>query len=70
MEAARQRLPAAGQVLRSCTELTGPHIDWVKLACSLGVPAARVETAKQLQQQLCFALGSTEGPFLIEAALA
>ncbi len=51
---------------RALTELSPPAIDWVALAGGMGVPAARVDTAGGLAEQLAAAL-AMPGPFLIQA---
>jgi acetolactate synthase I/II/III large subunit len=68
IEAARAGITEPGRSTRGLTELTPPAISWVELAHGFGVPAARVETADELVDQLGRALASA-GPNLIEVAL-
>ncbi|MCW2239766.1 acetolactate synthase large subunit [Azospirillum canadense] len=49
-------------------DLVEPTIDWVGLANSLGVEAARVDTAEAFADRLKAAVGR-RGPFLIEAVI-
>lgn len=53
---------------RSLTDLTQPHIDFVQLAESLGVPAEQVTTAEALADAIRRS-GATPGPQVIEAVL-
>ncbi|SFT56400.1 acetolactate synthase large subunit [Mesorhizobium sp. YR577] len=49
-------------------DLDDPHIDWVKMAGSMGVEAARAETVEAFADLLKMACAK-RGPFLIEAVL-
>lgn len=68
----RNELRRDGGVLgaraEALTALDHPRIDWVGLAQSYGVPAARVSTAQALAGELRRAFGR-KGPALIEMAL-
>ncbi|XDF37168.1 acetolactate synthase large subunit [Paracidovorax avenae] len=57
-----------GARAEALTALDHPRIDWVGLAQSYGVPAARVSTAQALAGELRRAFGR-KGPALIEMAL-
>lgn len=57
-----------GPQARSLMSLSGPPLDWVKLAAGMGVPGVRVETAEALVSAFERALGEA-GPHLIEAVL-
>ncbi len=57
-----------GPKTRSLTDLSGPALDWVRLAQGMGVPAVRVETAEALRQALGRALAE-RGPHLVEMVL-
>jgi acetolactate synthase-1/2/3 large subunit len=48
--------------------LSRPPLDWVSLAQGFGVPAARVETADELNRQLEIGFAES-GPRLIELEL-
>ena len=53
---------------RSLTDLAEPAIDWTALSKSLGVPAARVETADQFVEELGRGIAEP-GPRLIEVRM-
>ena len=57
-----------GERAASLFDLSGPEIDWVALAGSMGVPGRRATTTKELDHALSMALDA-EGPQLIEAML-
>ncbi|MEO6013092.1 MAG: acetolactate synthase large subunit [Devosia sp.] len=57
-----------GDNARQMMSLTDPVIDWVKLAGSMGVEAARAESVRKLDDLVRTGL-SRRGPFLIEAVL-
>ncbi len=69
LELARAGVAEPGPAARALTDLSRPDIDWVSLATGLGVPAARVETADALWDQLTNAF-KEPGPRLLEAALS
>ena len=52
----------------SMLDLSNPHLDWVAMANSMGVPASRAEDAATFHEQLRDALNS-EGPHLIDAVV-
>lgn len=56
----------AGDKARSQFDLTGPVLDFTRLAQGMGVHAVRVSTAEELSKALEYAL-SQPGPHLIEA---
>ena len=56
----------AGDKARSQFDLTGPVLDFTRLAQGMGVHAVRVSTAEELNKALEYAL-SQPGPHLIEA---
>jgi len=58
----------AGREARSLCDLTGPELDWVRLAKGMGVNALKVHTAEEFNYQLEAAIG-TPGPHLIEVVL-
>jgi acetolactate synthase-1/2/3 large subunit len=69
VEMAKQRItPSNGPASKALTDISNPPIDWVKLAQSMGVSAARADTCEQLAEQFAAAL-DRPGPSLIEAAL-
>jgi acetolactate synthase-1/2/3 large subunit len=68
LEMARAGIAEPGPQARALTELAPPALDWVALARGFGVPAARAETAEQLDRELAAGLAE-RGPRLIEAAL-
>jgi acetolactate synthase-1/2/3 large subunit len=68
IELARAGIAEPGKAARALTELAPPAIDWVALARSLGVPAARAATAEELAAELRRAFAEP-GPRLVEAAL-
>src|SRR5258706_239150 len=58
----------AGQTARDLFELTRPEVDWLRVAGSMGVEAARAETLENLADLLRGAF-TRKGPFLIELVL-
>lgn len=68
VELGRAGVAQPGPQARSLTDLSGPAIDWVRLAGGMGVPAVRVETAEELAPALRRALAEP-GPQLIEMLL-
>lgn len=64
-EAAGQR---PGPRAEALLDLTGPTLDFVRIAKGMGVPARRVGTAEELADALQWAFGEP-GPHLIEAAM-
>lgn len=69
VEMLRAGSDGGGRAARALTELSGPELDWVRLASGMGVPAVRVNDAGSLVPALRRAL-SEPGPHLIEAILA
>ena len=67
-ELGRAGIAEPGPQARSLTDLTRPEIDWVALGRSLGVPAARVDTADAFADALRRAFAEP-GPSLIEAVI-
>ena len=57
-----------GQTARDLFELQRPEIDWLRVAGSMGVEAARAETLENLADLLRGAF-TRKGPFLIELTL-
>ncbi len=68
MELERAGIRSPGIKARALTDLTGPEIDWVRIAGGFGVPAVSVTTAKELARALRRGLHEA-GPFLIEIVL-
>ncbi|MCX2928913.1 acetolactate synthase large subunit [Mycobacterium sp. CVI_P3] len=64
-EAAGER---PGPKAESLLDLTGPTLDFVRIAKGMGVPARRVGTAEELADALQWAFGEP-GPHLIEAVM-
>jgi acetolactate synthase-1/2/3 large subunit len=65
VELERAGLKDFGQNAHRLVDITHPAIDWVALSQSLGVPAVRVEDAKELAAQMKRCI-SEPGPHLIE----
>ena len=57
-----------GETAASMFDLSNPHIDWVRLAESQGVPGARAATCEEFDAALQRGLAEG-GPYLIEAVL-
>jgi acetolactate synthase-1/2/3 large subunit len=57
-----------GPKAESLLELTGPTMDFVRIAEGMGVPARRAETAEDLAEALRWSFGEP-GPHLIEAVM-
>jgi acetolactate synthase-1/2/3 large subunit len=68
IEMARAGIAEPGPAARGLTELAPPAIDWVGLARSLGVPAARAASVEALRVELAVAFAE-RGPRLVEAVL-
>jgi acetolactate synthase-1/2/3 large subunit len=68
MELERAGIKNPGIKACALTDLTGPNIDWVKIAGGFGVPAVSVTTAQELARALRRGLVEP-GPFLIEMIL-
>jgi acetolactate synthase-1/2/3 large subunit len=68
IELARFGVDHPGLTARSLFDLHNPTLDWVKLAESMGVEAARAETAEQFGDLFASAM-KTRGPRLIEAII-
>ncbi len=68
VELGRAGVAEPGPIAKSLTDLSRPTLDWVSLAQGFGVPAARVETADELNVQLEIAFAES-GPRLIELEL-
>ncbi|WP_103332056.1 acetolactate synthase large subunit [Pseudotabrizicola formosa] len=58
----------AGETARRMLDLEDPALDWVMMARSMGVEAARAESAEGFRDVLHSAL-ARKGPFLIEAVI-
>ena len=67
-ELQRSGLAQPGPVALGLTDLSGPNLDWVRLAEGMGVPGCRVERSEELARALEQRSG-TPGPYLIEALL-
>src|SRR5204862_6227153 len=59
---------AGGPKARSQLDLSGTDLDFVSIAQGLGVPAARVDTAEEMNRELERAVAEP-GPRLIEAVV-
>ena len=59
---------AGGPRAEALMDLSRPDIDWVSLARTFGIPAARAITADELARHVRAGLAA-EGPSLIEAVL-
>ncbi|MFP8879653.1 MAG: acetolactate synthase large subunit [Myxococcota bacterium] len=68
VELGRAGVAEPGPIAKSLTDLSRPTLDWVSLAEGFGVPAARVETADELNHQLEIGFAES-GPRLIELEL-
>ncbi len=68
IELARAGIAEPGPAARELTQLAPPAIDWVALARSFGVPAARAATVEALSAELRIAFAEP-GPRLVEVAL-
>lgn len=68
VELERAGVSPPGPQARALTDLSGPALDWTKLAQGMGVPASRVDSAEGLRQALGRALAEA-GPHLIEMLL-
>ena len=55
-----------GSTAKSLFDLSGPDIDWVGLAASMGVPGARASTCEAFAAAVQRGIES-DGPFLIQA---
>ena len=55
-----------GKNTRRLFDLENPNLNWVEMACGMGVEGVRVETAEELHRAMSHGL-STPGPYLIEA---
>ncbi len=67
-ELQRSGVAEPGPVALGLTDLSGPNLDWVRLAEGMGVPGCRVERSAELARAL-ERRWETPGPFLIEAVL-
>jgi acetolactate synthase-1/2/3 large subunit len=65
MELERAGITSTGVNTKALTELTGPDINWVKVAEGFGVPAVSVTETRELATALNRGI-SEAGPFLIE----
>jgi acetolactate synthase-1/2/3 large subunit len=68
VELARAGAAVPGPVARRLTQLSPPAVDFVQLARGLGVPAARVESAGALRDELARCVAEP-GPHLLELAV-
>jgi len=68
LELQRVGASAGGPQARRLLDLTGPNLDFVALAQSMGVPARRAESAEDLTAALETGFAS-EGPSLVEVVL-
>lgn len=68
IEQDKQKLPRKGAQSTGLTDLSGPNIDWVKLANGFGVEAVAVTDYNSLLTELRRGL-EMDGPFLIAAML-
>ena len=69
-ETTRQSIPhLRGSALSQMTDFSKPAIDWVKLAASMGVRAAKAQNTQELVHYFQIALESNKSPFVIEALL-
>ncbi len=66
LELMRAGIKEPGPNATALTDLSGPVLDWVKLAGGFGVPGVAVDTADALDRELARALAEP-GPRLIEA---
>lgn len=66
MELQRVGAEGSGPKANELLDLSGPDLDFVKIAEGLGVPASRAATAEELAQQFARAVAEP-GPHLIEA---
>jgi acetolactate synthase-1/2/3 large subunit len=69
VELARVRANGGGPKASAQLDLSGPDLDFTKIAAGMGVPARRVETGEQLAQALQQAMAEP-GPQLIEVVIA
>lgn len=60
--------PGAGTIARDMVDLSRPSLDFVALACGMGVPASRARTAEEFADQFGKAIAEP-GPHLIEAVV-
>jgi acetolactate synthase-1/2/3 large subunit len=58
----------SGERAKAQLELGRPNVDFVKVACGLGVPAARVDTGEEFVRELDRAIREP-GPHLIEVVI-
>jgi acetolactate synthase-1/2/3 large subunit len=68
MELARVGAQTSGERAKAQLELGRPNVDFVKVACGLGVPAARVDTGEEFVRELDRAIREP-GPHLIEVVI-
>jgi acetolactate synthase-1/2/3 large subunit len=66
MELQRVGAEGSGPKAKALLDLSGPDMDFVKIAEGLGVPATRATTAEELAEQLAAAFAEP-GPHLIDA---
>ncbi|NIJ10822.1 acetolactate synthase-1/2/3 large subunit [Saccharomonospora amisosensis] len=66
MELQRVGAEGSGPKAKELLDLSGPDLDFVKIAEGMGVPASRAATAEELAQQFARAVAEP-GPHLIEA---
>ncbi len=68
MELNRANIETIGPNISSLMDLENPHINWVKMAEAMGVPAVSVNTGEELSHEIKLAL-SESGPHLIETVI-
>jgi acetolactate synthase-1/2/3 large subunit len=66
LELQRVGAEGSGPKAKALLDLSGPDMDFVKIAEGLGVPATRASTAEELAEQFAHALAEP-GPHLIDA---
>ncbi len=69
VELARLKAGEPTDKTRSMFDLSNPSLDWVNLAKGLGVPAVKVRTVEQFQEQFDESMRK-KGPFLIEVIVS
>jgi acetolactate synthase-1/2/3 large subunit len=68
LELYRANITSFGPNISSLVDIENPHIDWVELSESMGVPAVSVNTGEQLAAEIGRSVSET-GPRLIEMIL-
>ena len=67
-ELANVGVGSIGRKVDDMMELDRPALDWVAIACGMGVEAGRAATMKEFNRQLAASLRS-QGPYLIDLLL-